>query len=105
MNNCENENSKLLDIYFSVKDVEKLFRSLKRGSAPGPDDLATDILKECSTIFAPVFHVFYRRYLNEGDVPTALKTAKITPIPKGGNKQLDENWRPIAITSHIITRS
>ncbi|KAK3887443.1 hypothetical protein Pcinc_008446 [Petrolisthes cinctipes] len=40
--------------------------------------------------------------LKMGTIPPALKTAIITPIHKGGNKGLPKNYRPVALTSHLI---
>ena len=37
-----------------------------------------------------------------GDIPLILKTSVITPIYKGGDKQLPKNYRPVALTSLLI---
>jgi hypothetical protein len=35
-------------------------------------------------------------------IPQSLRTSIITPLHKGGNKSEAANYRPIALTSHII---
>ena len=40
--------------------------------------------------------------MDSGDIPLKLKTANIIPIHKGGNRDVPKNYRPIALTSHLI---
>ena len=40
--------------------------------------------------------------MNKGIVPNELKQSTITPIHKGGSRSLAENYRPVALTSHVI---
>lgn len=40
--------------------------------------------------------------MDTGTVPAATKEANITPIYKGGERSLAKNYRPVALTSHII---
>lgn len=37
-----------------------------------------------------------------GQIPDILKTANIVPIHKGGSRGLPKNYRPIALTSHLV---
>ncbi len=46
--------------------------------------------------------LLWRTSLNNGIVPAILKQAIICPIYKGGDKSLPQNYRPVALTSHII---
>ena len=46
--------------------------------------------------------IFYRNSLNSGIIPKQLKYANVTPIHKGGVRAKAINYRPIALTSHII---
>lgn len=92
---------KLEDISFTVEEVAATFRSLKAGSAPGPDAIPAVLLKECADQLAPTFHKLFKWSLTTGDIPDSFKVAKITPIHKGGSKQIPKNWRPVALTSHL----
>ena len=40
--------------------------------------------------------------MDKGIVPNELKQSTITPIYKGGSRSLAENYRPVALTSHVI---
>ena len=40
--------------------------------------------------------------LKTGEIPTDLKRAIITPIYKGGSRNLPKNYRPVALRSHLI---
>ena len=104
-NSCELFNLRneygLDNIEFTISEVEAVFKSFKSYSAPGPDDFPSILLKECASELAPVFHNLFQRSVSSGIVPNDLKIAKITPLHKGGSKQLAENYRPVALTSHI----
>ena len=91
----------LCDVAFNIDDVMEAFKSMKAGSAPGPDAFPSVLLKECAHELAPAFSKIFRRSLDTGIVPKPLKHAKIVPIYKGGSKQVPKNYRPIALTSHI----
>jgi hypothetical protein len=51
-------------------------------------------------ISTPLSHIF-NLSLKKGIFPSKLKTSKIVPIHKGGNAELCENYRPIALLSSI----
>ena len=44
----------------------------------------------------------WRKNLDTGSIPDIFKTADIAPLHKGGSKATPKNYRPIALTSHII---
>ena len=46
--------------------------------------------------------LFYKNTLDTGLIPRKLKCAQITPIYKGGSRAEASNYRPIALTSHVI---
>ena len=46
--------------------------------------------------------LLYKASLKTGEIPTDLKRAIITPIYKGGSRNLPKNYRPEALTSHLI---
>ena len=46
--------------------------------------------------------MIWRRSLDTGEIPQLLKTANIVPIHKGGSMGGPGNYRPVALTSHII---
>ena len=40
--------------------------------------------------------------MDAGDIPAELLMVLICPIHKGGSKLLPTNYRPVALTSHLI---
>ena len=46
--------------------------------------------------------LLYKASLKTGEIPTDLKRAIITAIYKGGSRNLPKNYRPVALTSHLI---
>ena len=90
--------SRLEDITFTVDDVEATLKSMRAGSAPGPDAVPAVLLKECASVLAPTFYKLFKWSLTSGIVPDSFKVAKITPIFKGGSKQAPKNFRPVALT-------
>ena len=40
--------------------------------------------------------------MDTGEIPLILKTANIIPIYKGGSRGEPANYRPVALTSHLI---
>lgn len=63
--------------------------------ALGPDNLATQVLKECAEVLAPSITAV---------IPlTNWKKANVLPIFKKGNSNLTENYRPISLL-HVICK-
>jgi Reverse transcriptase (RNA-dependent DNA polymerase)/Endonuclease-reverse transcriptase len=81
--------------------VKTSIKSLRSGSAPGPDGVPVVLLKECVEELSGPLAALFRRSLDTGEIPCPLKLAKIIPIHKGGSRKLAKNYRPIALTSLI----
>ena len=43
-----------------------------------------------------------RYTLDTGVIPEQLKISHITPVYKGGSRHAAKNYRPVALTSHIV---
>ena len=46
--------------------------------------------------------LLYKASLKTGEIPMYLKRAIITPIYNDGSRNLPKNYRPVALTSHLI---
>ena len=53
-------------------------------------------------VFLCIIYILWRSCLDAGRVPLLLKKAVITPIYKGKGKSCPANYRPVALTSHLI---
>lgn len=94
--------AKLSDIKFTRKDMEDVIDELRCNAAAGIDGFPAILLKKCKTQLSLPLTLFWRRCLDDGYIPPRLKRSVITPIHKGESRAITANYRPIALTSHII---
>ena len=74
----------LSSVLFTEFNVLKKLRSVKPGTAPGPDGFQATLLKHaCNSLALPLAHV-YQSLFNSSVVPKEWKLAKVTPIFKKG---------------------
>ena len=92
----------LSDINFTEADIRAAIGEISPNSAPGPDRFPATMLKQCEDELSNPLYIIWRKSLDTGEVPDVLRTSNITPIHKGGSKKLAKNYRPVALTSHLI---
>lgn len=92
----------LTDIHITPGDTEKAIKELKINSTAGPDGVPAILLLKCSKQLAHPLYKLWRCSLDTGVIPQLLKTAIVCPIYKGGDRRLPKNYRPLALTSHLI---
>ena len=92
----------MLDLDFDEHQIAGVIDEISANSAAGPDGFPAIVLKKCKEELRKPIYLIWRRSLDDGDIPDILKTSNITPIHKGGSRQLAKNYRPIALTSHLI---
>ncbi|KAG6457057.1 hypothetical protein O3G_MSEX010099 [Manduca sexta] len=80
-------------------EVDSLISSLKNNSAPGLDGFTNNFVKMAKKyIVSPLTHIFNLSF-SVGIFPEAWKIASITPVHKGGPKNIPNNYRPISLLS------
>ena len=94
--------SSITRIIFSDEELEAAMNDLSINSAAGPDGFPAILLKKCRRVLAPPLASIWRKSLIEGSVPLNCKSACITPIHKGKSRALPKNYRPVALTSHLV---
>jgi hypothetical protein len=83
----------------SQDGVKTLIINLKDNKSPGPDQIRKcELLIDCDITASCLTHV-YQASIDNGKVPTAWKTAHVTPIHKTGPADESSNYRPISLTS------
>ena len=82
---------------FSSEEVLKITSSLKSSTSSAVDGISSKLLKK---IIDVLIHIF-NWSLSTGIVPSKLKTAKVNPVFKSGNKHKFTNYRPISILPSI----
>lgn len=87
------------DVEFSVEDVKKILKNLKRDSSPGPDKISPRLVNECADCLCYPVYLLFKNSLASASLPNIWKTSVITPIFKKGDKCQASNYRPISLTS------
>ena len=77
-------------------DVRNAIRKLKDKSSP-LDTYPTKIIKILEPILTPLLAVIVNKSINTSYFPNCLKTARVIPIYKNGDKKDVTNYRPISI--------
>ena len=92
----------LSNIEINEADFQEAIESLSPNAAAGPDGFPAILLKKCKDNLVQPLTILWRKSLHDGIVPDKLKTALIAPIHKNESKSIAANYRPIALTSHLI---
>ena len=90
------------DVSFTENELVKAIDELSPSAAAGPDGFPALLLKNCKAELSVPLCILWKRSLNNGIVPDELKKCLITPVHKGGSHSIAANYRPIALTSHLI---
>jgi hypothetical protein len=89
----------LENITITSELVEKKIQSLRKDSAPGPDNIHPHLMRETKRQISVPLSKIFRKSIDTGQVPKDWKIARVTPIFKKGIKSLASNYRPVSLTS------
>ena len=84
----------MLDSPISANELETAVRSLKDGKASGIDGLPGEFYKNFLNILGPDLLDVLDESIRDGELPVSRRRAVVCLLPKSGNSQLVENWRP-----------
>ena len=93
--------SRMPEIVFRQRTIRRILLGLKTNKANGPDGIPPIILKKCAPELTPMLCKLFTISYRSGIFPSCWKTTRFQPIPKKGNKNLPNNYRPIALLSVI----
>ena len=100
--NSPDEPKKFDDLEFTPTDIEKACSELRANAAPGPDGVPAMLLKACKKVLSQPLYALWRKSLDSGTIPPELLLVLVTPVHKGGSRAAPKNYRPVALTSHLI---
>ncbi|KAI4890554.1 hypothetical protein NFI96_006207, partial [Prochilodus magdalenae] len=87
---------------FTADQVRRQLRRLHPRKAAGPDKVCPRMLKACAAqLGEPLQHVF-NLSLRLGRVPATWKTTCLIPVPKKAHPKELNDYRPVALTSHVM---
>ena len=86
------------EITVDENGIKKLLQNLDPSKAPGPDGISPRILQEFSNEIAPILVTIFNSSLTTGNVPSAWRSANVSPIFKKGEHYKASNYRPISLT-------
>ena len=98
----EREVSGLTD-EISIDEVIAATRHCKYGKAAGPDGIATDVIKDCSTILVwPLYYIFNFCFSN-GVCPSVWLSSYLLPLYKGkGPLSEPDSYRGVALQCVVL---
>lgn len=80
----------------------KQLSRVNTNKARGPDNINPRVLKACAGQLAGAFQHLFNLSLRLKKVPQLWKTSCIVPVPKKGLPSTLNDYRPVALTSHVM---
>ena len=78
-------------------EIFNVINSLNPHTASGYDNISAYFLRLGNEVLAPILTAYFTWAFEKGIFPCTLKTAKVIPIFKTGNKNSVNNYRPISL--------
>lgn len=91
-----------IPLFFTVEEVRVELGRLRPCKAAGPDGVSPRLLKECRAQLASPLQILFNLSLHSGKVPALWKTSCLVPLPKVVRATEVNQYRPVALTSHIM---
>ncbi|KAI3357972.1 hypothetical protein L3Q82_003000 [Scortum barcoo] len=86
----------------TTDQVRGQLRKLRPRKAAGPDKVCPRLLKTCVAELGEPLQRIFNLSLQIGRVPTLWKTSRIVPVPKKNRPSELNDFRPVALTSHLM---
>ena len=89
---AESSYPSMSEISFSTEGILKLLCELDTNKSPGPDEIPSMVLKQCSAEIAPILQVIFTQSMSTGTVPGDWLTANVTPVFKKNDRSNPSNY-------------
>lgn len=97
----ENTNKRIKTTPPSIAEITAAIKKLKNNKAPGPDQIASELLKACPTTSAAALQDDIVAAWESEMFDSEWKKGVIVKIPKKGDLKKCDNWRGITILNTI----
>ena len=87
--------------YTNEHEMRNILKNLKAKQSTGHDEISNEILKCCSPIIEKIVTIFFDKCIEVRIFPGTMKTAKVIPFFKTGDKSQPENYRRISLLTTI----
>ncbi|TWW55978.1 hypothetical protein D4764_09G0010280 [Takifugu flavidus] len=87
---------------FTSGQVRRELERLNQRKAAGPDGISPRVLKSCSRQLCGILQHLFNQSLHLQRIPVLWKTSCLVPVPKKTHPVAPSDYRPIALTSHIM---
>ena len=77
--------------------THKIVKTINTNKSSGIANLSSQILKDAFSALVPELTFLLNLSLTTNVIPQAWKVAKVVPLPKDGNLDSVNNWRPISL--------
>ncbi|XP_039896534.1 uncharacterized protein LOC120738979 [Simochromis diagramma] len=94
--------SDCLTLSLSADDIKRELGRLHSSKAAGPDGVSPRALRCCASQLSGVLHRIFNMSLVMQRVPSLWKTSCLVPVPKKINLSTLGDYRPVALTSHVM---
>ena len=94
-------NEKFTFSKISTEQVKQVIRKLVNNKATGVHDIPNRVLKDCVDVIAPFLTGIFNCSLLSKIFPDDLKTGKVAPVFKCGDRDNLNNYRPITVLPTI----
>jgi len=84
------------------KVVRLHFKNLCTKKATGPDGISAFLLKTCADELTPAWSPIFQKSVDSHVIPTLWKKSVITPVPKKPCPKVNNDFRPVALTSIVM---
>ena len=91
------------DFEMDAKTVESVVKRINSTKAMGPDNISGRLLKICASELCDIYNRIFNWSLLECSIPSAWQSSLICPVPKKKSPTTLNDYRPVALTSLVMT--
>lgn len=89
-------------IVLSLFDVDMAISKVKPTTSMGPDEIHSTVVNSCADALVFPLWLLFQKSLEHGTLPSTLKTSRVIPLFKEGDRKDVTNYRIIAIGSIVL---